>query len=84
MKKFWRGFRKASDLRERDERQKRRAELLERIQTLMLAGAHDAVDEFRQLVKEIKPDISKEEMADKVKQYHDAVNARQSRDRGYP
>jgi len=50
----------------------------------MLAGAHDAVDEFRQLVKEIKPDISKEEMADKVKQYHDAVNARQSRDRGYP
>ena len=83
MKKFWRGFRKPSDLREREERLKRRAELLERLQTLMLAGGHDAEQEFRQLVKDIKSEISNEEMAQRVKQFHDAVNARQLRDRGH-
>lgn len=83
MKEFWRGFRKASDLREREERQKRRAELLERLQTLLLTGGHEAEGEYRRLVKEIKPDISNEEMAERVKQYHDAVSARQLRDRGH-
>ncbi len=83
MKKFWRGFRRASDLREREERQKRRAELLERVQTIMRAGGHESEGEFRQLMKDIQPDISSEEMAERVRQFHAAVSERQLRDRGY-
>jgi hypothetical protein len=83
MKKFWRGFRKESDLREREEQKERRAEVLDRIRTLMIAGGHDGENEFRQLLKEIDPQISKEKMAERIRQYHDAVNARQSHDRGY-
>ena len=82
MKKFWRGFRKESDLREREEKMKRRAELLERLQMLINTGGHEAEAEFRGIVKDIKPDINPEEMAQRVKQYHDAVSARQSRDQG--
>ena len=82
MKKFWRGFRKESDLGEREEKMKRRAELLERLQILINTGGHEAEDEFRRIVKDVKPDISREEMAERVKQFHDAVSARQLRDQG--
>jgi hypothetical protein len=82
MKKFWRGFRKASDEREREEQAKRRAEVLERLRNLMLAGGHDSEGEFRQMMKDLKPDISNVEMAERVRQYHDAVSARQLRDQG--
>jgi hypothetical protein len=82
MKKFWRGFRKASDQHEREERTKRRAEVLERVRMLMLTGGHDAENEFREMMKEIKPAISNQEMAERVRQFHDAVSARQLRDQG--
>lgn len=82
MKKFWRGFRKESDLREREEKMKRRAELLERLQTLINTGGHEAEDEFRGIVEDINPDISRGEMAERVREFHAAVNARQLRDQG--
>jgi hypothetical protein len=82
MKKFWRGFRKPTDQHEREEQAKRRAEVLERLRTLMLAGGHDSEGEFRQMMKDLKPDISSEEMAERVRQFHDAVSARQLRDQG--
>lgn len=82
MKKFWPGFRKESDLREREEKMKRRAELLERLRMLINTGGHEAEPEFRGILKDVKPGISKEEMAERVKQFHDAVSARQLRDQG--
>jgi hypothetical protein len=81
MKKFWRGFRGAADERERLEKAKVRKEQLEKLRHLLDVGGHEAEPEYVQLLKDWKPEITKEELALRIKQFHDAVSARQSRDR---
>ena len=82
MKRFWRGFRGAADERERKEKAKLRAEQLAKLRHLLEVGGHEAEPEFAELLKEWKPDITKEELAARIRQFHDAVSARQLRDRG--
>lgn len=82
MKKFWRGFRQAKDIREREERARVRSELLEKLRELLTTGGHEAEADYVQVVKDLKPDITKEELAERIKQYHAAVSERQSHDRG--
>lgn len=82
MKKFWRGFRQAKDIREREERARVRSELLEKLRDLLATGGHEAESEYVKVVKEWKPDITPEELAERINQYHAAVSERQSRDRG--
>jgi len=45
-------------------------------------GGHEAEPEFVELLKEWKPETTKEELLLRIRQFHDAVNVRQSRDRG--
>ena len=82
MKKFWRGFRQAKDIRERDERARVKSELLDKLRALLRTGGHEAEAEYVKVVKELKPDITKEELVERIRQYHAAVSERQSRDRG--
>lgn len=81
MKKFWRGFRKASDLREREEVAKVREELLARLRQLLQTGGHEAEPDFVKVLKQIDQGISGERLQERIRQFHDAVNARQSPDR---
>ena len=48
----------------------------------MDVGGHEAEPEYVRLLKDWKPDITKEELVVRIKQYHDAVSERQSRDQG--
>ena len=82
MKKFWRGFRQPKDIREREERARVRSELLDKLKGLLTTGGHEAEAEYVKVVKDLKPDITKEELGERIKQYHAAVSERQSRDRG--
>jgi hypothetical protein len=82
MKKAWRGFRKASDLREREEREKVRAELLDELRRLVETGRHEAEAEYVAVVKQFYRDtfgreISNDELRQRIRQFHDAVNERQ-------
>jgi hypothetical protein len=81
MKKFWRGFRRAADEHERQEKAQVRKEQLEKLRQLLEVGGHEAEPEYVHLLKDWKPDITKEELALRIKQYHAAVSERQSRDR---
>jgi hypothetical protein len=82
MKKFWRGFRKASDQHERLDRTKIRNERVELLRRLLEEGGHEAEQQYVEALKDWQPDISKEELAMMIKQFHAAVSERQSRDRG--
>ena len=81
MKKFWRGYRRAADERERLEKAKVRKEHLEKLRQLLEVSGHEAESEYVQLLKDWKPEITKEELVLRIKQFHDAVSARQLRDR---
>jgi len=72
------------DRQERDETTKTasRANQLKQLRHLLEIGGHEAEPEYCQLLKDWKPDMSKEELADRIKLYHAAVSARQSRDQG--
>jgi hypothetical protein len=82
MKKFWRGFRKASDRHEREKIAKVRSDLLERLSQLIETGGHEAEPEYAVVLKQIRQDMSEEELRERIRQFHDAVNDRQLRDRG--
>ncbi|HKW18970.1 MAG TPA: hypothetical protein VJO35_15790 [Terriglobales bacterium] len=82
MKKFWRGYRQAKDIREREERARLKSELLEKLRELVATGGHEAEAEYVHVLKELKPEITKEELSERIRQYHAAVSERQSRDRG--
>jgi hypothetical protein len=77
MRRFWRGFRKESDLREREEIAKVRSDLLERLRLLLRTGGHEGEAEYVTILKQIKQDIGKEELQEQIRRYHDAVNDRQ-------
>jgi hypothetical protein len=75
MKKFFRGFRKASDLRERAANAKIRAEQLQRIRNL-IEGGGGAQDE-REVIETIrawKPGIKDQETQALLKQFRIAVS----------
>jgi hypothetical protein len=82
MKKFWRGFRQEKDIREREERARVKSELLAKLRELVTTGGHEAEAEYVKVIKDLNPEISKEELAERIRQYHAAVSERQSRDRG--
>ncbi len=82
MKNYWRGFRQAKDIREREERVRVKSELLDKLRKLLTTGGHEAEAEYVQVVKELKPETTKEELTERIRQYHAAVSERQSRDRG--
>jgi hypothetical protein len=42
MKKFWRGFRQAKDIREREERARLKSELLDKLRELLRTVGHEA------------------------------------------
>lgn len=81
MKKFWRGFRTTADTTERQEAVRIREQQLQKLRHLLEVGGHEAEPEYVQLLKEWKPEITNEELALRIKQFHDAVSARQLRDR---
>jgi hypothetical protein len=81
MKKFWRGFRKETDKAARDDVARVKADQLAKLRLLLEVGGHEAESEYVQFLKDWKPEISKEELKERIKQYHDAVSARQLRDR---
>jgi hypothetical protein len=82
MKKYWRGVRKESDQRERQDRRKIRNERVELLKHLLEVGGHEAEPQYVEALKDWKPDISKQELAAMIRRFHDAVSERQSRDRG--
>lgn len=81
MKKFWRGFRRVADEHERQDRVRVREEQIKALRHLLDVGGHEAEPEYVQLLKDWKPDITKEELVVRIRQYHAAVSERQSRDR---
>lgn len=81
MKKFWRGLRGAAEEHERQDRVRVRNEQLQKLRHLLDVGGHEAESDYVKLLKDWKPGITKEELALRIRQYHDAVSERQSRDR---
>jgi len=80
MKKFWRGFRKSNY---RDENKLRiRTEQRDQLQQLLLVGGHEAEGEYVELLKQWIPGLKGDELKEKIRQFHDAVNERQARERG--
>jgi hypothetical protein len=80
MKKFWRGFRRETDKNARENKDRIRTDQLKQLRYLLEIGGHEAEPEYCQLLKDWKPGMSKEELADRIRLYHAAVSARQSRD----
>ena len=76
MKKFWRGFRKAGYIDENKIRVKREAKL--RIEELVALG-HEAEPEFVEAIKKWNPDMAKEELQERIKQFHASVSEKQQR-----
>jgi len=81
MKKSWRGV-GPTEGHKQQERAKIRGEQLEKLRQLLEVGGHEAEPEYVQLLKDWKPGITREELAERIKQFHAAVSERQLRDRG--
>ena len=77
MKKFWRGFRAAGYIDENKVRVKR--EVRARTRELISLG-HEAEPQFVDAVKSWEPEITKEELKDRIMQFHACVSERQQRD----
>jgi hypothetical protein len=75
MKKFWRGFRKASDQRERAENAKIKAQQLNKVREL-ISGGGGADDErdFIVAVTAWKPEIKEQELQELLKRFRNAVS----------
>ena len=66
----------------RDENKMRvRAEQLEALRRIIHDGRHEAESEYVEAIKAWKPDISKEELQERIKQFHAAVSGVQKRER---
>ena len=79
MKKPLRGFGRADYIDKN--LVKVRKEQLAKLGELIRVGGHEAEPEYVEALKQWRPDISKEELLEAIRQYHDAVSERQSRDR---
>jgi hypothetical protein len=81
MRKFWRGFRQASDLREREENAKIKKEQLEKLRALIYGGGGAADEhEFIVAVKAWKPGITEQELREYIKRFRNAVSGEQEHD----
>ena len=58
-----------------------RAEQLKMLKRIIHEGRHEAEPEYVEAIKQWKPDISKEELQERIKQFHDAVSEVQERER---
>lgn len=58
-----------------------RAEQLETLRRIIHDGRHEAEPEYVEAIKQWKPDILKEELQERIKQFHDAVSDVQARER---
>lgn len=74
MKKFWRGFRTVEDVHSRQAAAKVKAEQLEKLGRIVREGRYEAEPEFVQAVKEWKPEISAEELQERIRQFRSAVS----------
>ena len=81
MRKFWKGFRKPDHLDE--EKIRTRKEILGKLQRIIHEGRHEAEQEFVDLMRELIPTISKEELLERIRQFHDAVSDAQAHDREF-
>jgi hypothetical protein len=74
--------RRDPSINSRDENQMRvRAEQLEALRRIIHDGRHEAESEYVEAIKAWKPDISKEELQERIKQFHAAVSDVQERER---
>jgi hypothetical protein len=80
MRKFWRGFRTAKDLREREEIASVRQGLIDTLRTLIRTHGHDGEAEYVRELRRWKQDITAEETVERIRQYHAAVDEWQSLD----
>jgi hypothetical protein len=80
VKKFWRGFRKETDRNAREDKARIKTEQLKQLRHLLEIGGHEAESEYCQLLKDWKADMTKDELAERIRLFHAAVSARQSRD----
>jgi len=58
-----------------------RTEQLAMLKRIIHDGRHEAEPEYVEAIKQWKPDISKEELQERIKQFHDAVSEVQQRER---
>jgi hypothetical protein len=58
-----------------------RTEQLAILKRIIHDGRHEAEPEYVEAIKQWKPDISKEELQERIKQFHDAVSEVQERER---
>jgi hypothetical protein len=77
-KKVWRGFRKL-DYRD-DEKMRVRAQLLEKLKRIIHEGRHEAEQGYGDFLKQLMPNLSKEDLQERIRQFHDAVSDAQARD----
>lgn len=76
MKNFWRGFRKSGYIDENKVRVRReaRAKILELVEL-----GHEAEPAFVEAIKKWMPDMTKEELQERIKQFHASVSEKQQR-----
>jgi hypothetical protein len=75
-------FRRDPSIDYRDENKIRvRAEQLKMLKRIIHDGRHEAEPEYVEAIKQWKPDISKAELQERIKQFHDAVSEVQERER---
>ena len=79
MKKFWRGFRKLNY--QDEEKIQVREQLLEKLKRIIHEGRHEAEQEYVDFIKQLMPNLSKEDLQERIRQFHDAVSDAQARDR---
>ncbi len=58
-----------------------RAEQLDTLKRIIHEGRHEAEPKYVEAIKAWKPDISKEELQERIRQFHDAVSDVQARER---
>ncbi len=80
MKKFWRGFRKASDLREREELRKEKENQLAKLRECLALG-YDGEAKYVNALKAWNKNMSREELQERIRQFRDAVAENQERNR---
>jgi ferritin-like metal-binding protein YciE len=77
MKKFWRGFRSAGYID--DNKVRVQKEVVKRTLELVDAG-HEAEPQFVEAIKSWYPNISKEELKERITHFHACVSEKQQRD----
>ncbi|HLZ40370.1 MAG TPA: hypothetical protein VKQ11_05380 [Candidatus Sulfotelmatobacter sp.] len=78
MKRWFRGFRQAKDLREREERRQAKEELGREVRSLIARYGYEGEAMYRRLLKDRFPKMTEAEIEEDVKLYRVAVSERRS------